>query len=324
MDIYGVAILVKHNNSAQLSIDVVYLEPWQEKGNAMTLWRHYLYYGFDKAYRQLSDSFHCFESDDCTYGLCFACPKDAKSFHDKVKQKAAQELQRRDGRKRVGLKGLLGFSSSSDKTTTKKQLTIDDMSDPTDFQHLIHIGFNPMTGAFEPHNVPPEWAELFRKAGLDNDDLRDRSTATYVAKFVTENYPQENSSVTDTNVPKTVTATDHMLAHDPQPEIDESEATGSAPLPEVPSDRANLMDSIRKSTIQTLKPVSRSLPGQETITTNASSSRGPAAGGDVMAAMLAKALAERNQKVAGIHHISIGIHSFIDSNLLDSDNEADW
>lgn len=279
-----------------MSIDFVYYEPWQEKGNAVILWRHYLYYDFHKSYKKLGKSFHCFESEDCLYGISFADQKDADSFYDAVIRKAAKECVKTKAK--GGLKSLLGFRSSSGgsiakkKTSGPKKLTIEDMSDPVEFQHLIHIGFNPVTGAFEPHNVPSEWAEFFEKAGLSKRDLEDTKTATYVAKFVNEKV-MDASSINDNPRP----LSQRSMAPPPPPpptatpikREDDSEETDASNLPEVPSDRANLMDSIRNAGIGALKPAPKNSESSKPTPTSA--------GSDLMASMLAKALAERNQKV---------------------------
>lgn len=302
MDVYGAVTLVKDAESGLLSLDIVYYEPWQEKGDAVLLWRHYLYYNFHKNYKQLSKTFQCFESDDCLFGLNFVDPKDAETFYDAVIRKASKECVK--GKEKGGLKSLLGFGSSSvgsianKKKAGPKRLTIDDMSDPTEFQHLIHIGFNPVTGAFEPHNVPAEWAEFFEKAGLSKRDLEDKKTATIVAKFVQENVIDAAGKEDHVSPPP-----NRSMPPPPPPPpaaIQEEDSQGQSNLPEVPSDRANLMDSIRKAGLGNLKPVSKAASNE------ASKPAPAAAGSDLMASMLAKALAERNQKVVanGTHIVS--------------------
>lgn len=291
MDVYGAVTLVKDNQNGLLSLDIVYYEPWQVKGDAVLLWRHYLYYNFHKAFKQLSKTFYCFESDDCVFGLNFVDPKEAESFYDAVVRKAGKECVK--GKEKSGLKSLLGFGSSSGgsignkKKSGPKRLTIEDMSDPTEFQHLIHIGFNPVTGAFEPHNVPAEWAEFFEKAGLSKKDLEDKKTATYVAKFVQENVidavPSEPTAVPQPNM-------GHRVMPPPPPPPPANVPDEPSTLPPVPSDRANLMESIRSAGTAALKPAPKQAPSEKPAAS-------AAAGSDIMASMLAKALAERNQKV---------------------------
>ena len=292
MDIYGAVVLMKDKNNECLSIDVLYMEPWQEKGGAVPLWKHSLYYDFHKNYRKLSETFHCFEGDDCLFGLNFLDAKDAQNFQSAILKCSMKDCAK--GKEKAGksLKSLLGFGSSSGgaigtRNNNSKKLTVADMSDPSDFQHLIHIGFNPVTGAFEPHNVPPEWAEFFEKAGLTKKDLQEKQTATYVAKFVQDNVidarPSDHNSNQNANAPP---------VPPPPPsrsEMDQPEER-SQNIPEVPTERANLMDSIRKSGVQTLRPVSRE-------PSKANPKQSTPAGSDLMASMLAQALAERNQKV---------------------------
>lgn len=289
-DVYGAAMLVKDSKSS-LSIEIVYLEPWQEEGELQTLWRHALYFGFEKGFKQLDDQFYAFESDKCIYGLAFADAKEGKAFAAAV-AKHAPKMQKRLLKERSGSSfKLFGFASGGGKKGSgKKELTVDDMSDPTDFQHLMHIGFNPLTGAFEPHNVPPEWAALFAKAGLSSRDLQDRETATYVAKFVDSN-PAFSEPMAKTRA-----------APPPPPppkaapvEANVSDQSNSSNIPDVPAERMDLLASIRNASIQSLRPTEK----RETPSPSVSSTGGSS---DVMANMLAKALAERNQKVAAGTH----------------------
>ena len=301
MDVYGAVVLVKETDTNLLSLDMLYYEPWQERGQAVLLWRHYLYFDFHKNYKKLSDRFHCFESDDCLYGFLFIDEQDAESFYTAVVKKASKECVRARG----GFKAFFGFSSSGSNLSNNKKaqankpkkLTVDDMSDPTNFEHLIHIGFNPMTGAFEPHNVPPEWADFFEKAGLSSADLQDKKTATYVAHFVQDNVieprPRDNNGQSEESKPAPQLHQMKTAPPPPPPPPVEEQTQSESTLPAVPSDRANLMDSIRRSSVSVLKPV----PKEDSNQSQPVSSSQPA-GSDLMASMLAKALAERNQKVA--------------------------
>jgi hypothetical protein len=278
-------------------LNVLYYEPWQEKGEAILLWRHYLYYDFHKYYQKLNNHFHYFESDDCLYGLAFSDPKKADDFYDEVVRKAGKDCVKGKD-KGNGLKALLGLGSSDKKSASsstgqKKKLTVDDMSEPTAFQHLIHIGFNPLTGAFEPHNVPPEWAAFFEKAGLSKNDLEDKKTASYVAKFVQDNVIREDQlNATSTNTSNAMPKPPPAPSLPPVAQNEYQEQTlEKSTLPDVPNERANLMDSIRMAGLGSLKPVSKASPSDDPQPV-------AHAGSDLMASMLAKALAERNQKVA--------------------------
>lgn len=193
-------------------------------------------------------------------------------------------------------KSLLGLATKGKKGASKR-LTVDDMSDPTGFQHLIHIGFNPLTGAFEPHNIPPEWAIFFEKAGLAKKDLEDKQTANCVAQFVNENH-LTGAKATDQRTLQTPPPPPHPHFNSnsnsnshPHPPSPPPPPQPTSTLPSVPSDRANLMESIRKSSIQGLKAVPTQ-PRDELAPT-----KHQPAGSDLMASMLAKALADRKQKV---------------------------
>lgn len=214
--------------------------------------------------------------------------KEAKDFNSMLVRKCCKELKREAGR--PSLRQLLSLSAG-DKKKTGRKLSIDDMSDPTGFQHLIHIGFNPLTGAFEPRNVPPEWADFFRKAGLSANDLTDRSTAACVAQFVSASCDGGRAEPKAVPVPPAPPGPSCNAAG-ASPEDDAASTGASIPPPAVPADRADLMASIRSSRAHSLRPVAqKTSSGEQTDTAEA--------GSDLMASMLARALAERKQKTVG-------------------------
>ena len=51
-----------------------------------------------------------------------------------------------------------------------------EISAPTNFQHITHIGWDEANG-FQVNNLPPEWKELFKQAGVKKKDLQDADTA---------------------------------------------------------------------------------------------------------------------------------------------------
>lgn len=296
-NVYGSVTLVKDPRSGHLSLAMLYHEPWQVAGRAVLLWQHYLYYGFDKHYRALSSTFHSFPAPEGGHwGLSFADARQAKELMAALQRRSARALrpQPKNAPSSSGILGFFGLGKSASAETASrrqpgKRLTVHDMSDPRDFQHLVHIGFNPMTGTFEPHNVPPEWIELFEKAGLSGRDLEDKGTAKVVASFVNDNLTAVQSAVA--RAPPAGAQAAPPPPPVPQP-AEGPKASESAP--QVTPERANLLDSIRKSSVSALKKVPLQEDQQQQKPVAA-----PGQGTDLMASMLAKALAERKQKVAG-------------------------
>jgi len=61
------------------------------------------------------------------------------------------------------------------------------LSGPTNFRKIGHVGFNPETGGFVAQNLPPEWKELFKQAGVTEQEAADPETARYILKVIAQN-----------------------------------------------------------------------------------------------------------------------------------------
>ncbi len=206
----------------------------------------------------------------------------------------------------------------------------EDIGDPTDFRHLSHIGFNPRTGAFDVKNIPAEWGAIFRKAGVTQEQLESADTARFIADFCRKN-ARDNGGKTATNRKKAPvpppkrsgksappppppkkgyrpmedTTTHKGDANDASslddaPAMASREASTRNPLPM--DNRADLLASIRGGA--KLKSASGSTTSLGTTAATSGSdsiSAAPPSGedqGDLMAGMLAKALAARNRRLA--------------------------
>jgi hypothetical protein len=63
-------------------------------------------------------------------------------------------------------------------------------SAPTNFSHITHVGWTP-SGGFDVRNIPDQWKEIFRKAGITADELSNPETAAMLYNKVKE-YEQAN------------------------------------------------------------------------------------------------------------------------------------
>lgn len=225
--------------------------------------------------------------------------------------------------------------------STPSELTADDIGDPTDFQHLAHIGFNAQTGAFDVQNIPAEWRSIFQKAGVTREQLENKETAGFIADFVKNSGSGKPTGMEGPGggCPVPAPAAVKRTKGPPPPPPAKSFAKGPPPAPpsrsprpvaqpviKVPSShraaegssldgqptpakgeppmdagRAQLLASIRSADHdKILKPVERT---NSTGSITSTSSLPPSGGAgedqsDIMASMLAKALAARNKKLA--------------------------
>ena len=132
-------------------------------------------------YFREGDSFHSFEGDCGIYGILFASSKESEEFFEAVTEQLRKTVGTGQQASKAGKKAKSIFraflfkrkaSSSeasdvngadsealnkSDVPNVKKEekkkagngLTRDDVSEPRDFKHLSHIGFNPEKGTFD-------------------------------------------------------------------------------------------------------------------------------------------------------------------------------
>lgn len=84
--------------------------------------------------------------------------------------------------------GKFGMGKQAEKQKKKKKkdkknkLTKEDIGLPTNFQHLQHVGWDPVSG-FDV-NVDDTMRDFFKLAGVSQSDLQDESTRTYIYQFI--------------------------------------------------------------------------------------------------------------------------------------------
>lgn len=66
----------------------------------------------------------------------------------------------------------------------RKKINKSDISGPSNFQHLAHVGWDPNTGAFDSNNIDAAWKKLFDTVGVSDTDLKDEKTAKFIYEFV--------------------------------------------------------------------------------------------------------------------------------------------
>ncbi|PJF17780.1 PAK-box/P21-Rho-binding domain-containing protein [Paramicrosporidium saccamoebae] len=326
----GALVLLKDRTLGGLFFRLVHLD------NARIVWEHEVCFDFE--YRLDCDFFHSFESDDGRQiGLLFADEKEAADFAQVVYQKSEilQLSSRRSGDNSPSREGSIKsvtdkesggffglFRSKKDKRRSS-ELTANDIGDPTEFRHLAHIGFNASTGAFDVQNIPAEWKAIFQKAGVTTEQLENKDTAGFIADFVKQmdgpgkSSSQQSFKTRNKGPPPPPPAKSIKGPAPPPPTRSRPETRQESPMlntqrevpmPEegllnpkptpqaVPMDagRANLLASIRNTDKQQLRAVERSNSTNSLNTPSVASDDQS----DIMASMLAKALAERNRKLA--------------------------
>ncbi|CAG8629617.1 4530_t:CDS:2, partial [Scutellospora calospora] len=118
------------------------------------LWEQELYKDFQ--YNEERPFFHTFCTDDYYAAFSFASETEAKNFCKKVinREKLADKAKKNQKNSKSG-----GIFSNNKKKNKIDKATI---SQPSDFRHLGHIGFNPDTG-YDVQNIDPSWRGLFEQ-----------------------------------------------------------------------------------------------------------------------------------------------------------------
>ncbi|XP_078597603.1 LOW QUALITY PROTEIN: actin nucleation-promoting factor WAS-like [Branchiostoma floridae x Branchiostoma japonicum] len=199
----GVACFVKDNPKRSYFIRVYDVK------KCVLIWEQELYNQFK--YNTAAPYFHTFATDDCQAGLNFADEREAQRFKRTIEEKIRQKQQKKQEKKRQAPsvpvptpqhmkvadvrpdpsdnmalskrkqdKGTIKGDKKKDK---KKKLTKADISTPTNFQHISHVGWDPNTG-FDMTSMDPDLKSLFEQAGISQDLLKDKETSKFIYDFI--------------------------------------------------------------------------------------------------------------------------------------------
>ncbi|RWS09452.1 neural Wiskott-Aldrich syndrome protein-like protein [Dinothrombium tinctorium] len=180
------------------------------------VWQQEIYTTFE--YKTPREYFHTFEADDCMAGLNFANEREADFFREAVEKKLREREQRRlekrirnqQNNNGVPLQPIhssnilpnptvspLSQNSFASKRNYEKnkgkkdkkrknKLRKEDISQPTDFKHITHIGWDPVTG-FDKTISYGNLQEFFKLANVSDKELEDEETRTFIYDFIHQN-----------------------------------------------------------------------------------------------------------------------------------------
>jgi len=205
----GVVCLVKDNPKRSYFIRVLDMD------RKVVVFDQEIYNQF--RYRSPRPYFHTFEAEDGQIGLNFADENEAANFQMAIENKLTERRLRRERRmasKRQSLNGLQApvpvgppsqqqsvppmpqpvqqvhvpahvyFNRPQDGKKKKKgKLRKEDISLPTNFQHISHVGWDPNKG-FDLENVDPKLKQFFSKAGVSERELQDKDTRDFIYDFI--------------------------------------------------------------------------------------------------------------------------------------------
>ncbi|EDV27225.1 uncharacterized protein TRIADDRAFT_54960 [Trichoplax adhaerens] len=196
----GVLCLVK-----DYAVKSYFLRVYSPVGKTL-LWEQEIYLNFQ--YKKSTEYFHTFQAHDCTAGFNFADTDEAASFYltltNKLKLKkeknatVSRSKQKNKHQQPISNKPLdtyvrkdsaqvksLNLSHNKRRPRDKggKKLTKLDISQPTEFRHLKHVGWDENSKSLV-EEVSEEWKDLYSSIGLTTADLHDENIMQMVHKVV--------------------------------------------------------------------------------------------------------------------------------------------
>ena len=179
------------------------------------IWEQEIYNQFK--YKTPREYFHTFEADDVQTGLNFASEDEAIKFKNAVEQKLLEkQLKKMEKKKQQGSgnaqsqqsqqpttpsvisnqaqspvpqieikagSNTIGKNKGGGKKDKKKKLTKEDISTPTAFRHVSHVGWDPTKG-FDMNNLDTDMKTLFEQVGINNATDIDKETVDFIYDFV--------------------------------------------------------------------------------------------------------------------------------------------
>lgn len=238
----GVACFVKDNTKRSYFIKVYDIDKQNQQ-----LWEQEIYTEFK--YLTPKSKFHTFEAEKCRTGLNFADEQEANKFQQSIQERLRLRTER--DRKRTqsmlmdnnnknqnnannnaptvtgvlaNLTSSQNVNSNQDKSNSsnnrhrnkgkdrKRNLTKADIGEPTNFQHVQHVGWDPNTG-FDLSNadydaMDTHLKKLFDTAGITKQQLQDAATRKYIYEVMDKNGFTDifNQMVQEEDFPDTDTA----------------------------------------------------------------------------------------------------------------------
>eukprot|EP00768_Dysnectes_brevis_P003087 gnl/Dysnectes_brevis/222_a253_6603.p1 GENE.gnl/Dysnectes_brevis/222_a253_6603~~gnl/Dysnectes_brevis/222_a253_6603.p1 ORF type:complete len:190 (+),score=73.66 gnl/Dysnectes_brevis/222_a253_6603:68-637(+) len=139
-----------------------------------------------------------------------------------------------------------------------------EIGDPTDFHRQGHIGFNQTTTEFELENMSSAWADLFVRAGVSPEDLKDKETVSRIMSLLIALGPEGLKNIPSSSpaAPEIDMGDDMGLGLEaPAPEPTEAPAP-PPPRPAIPSDLAAAIRGHSKTKLKKVEPKTLPDPSQ--------------------------------------------------------------
>ncbi|XP_011057484.1 PREDICTED: neural Wiskott-Aldrich syndrome protein isoform X3 [Acromyrmex echinatior] len=159
------------------------------------IWEHEIYNSMD--YKAPMSYFHTFEAEDCMAAFNFASETEAITLRNILLGKLNAKRQRRQERKAKEMQVGVNRSASSSsmyknkkkksEQDLKRKLTKDDISLPSNFRHVAHLGWDVNNKGLELDSVDLQLQQFFNNAGVSEYELQDKGTRKFIYDFIERN-----------------------------------------------------------------------------------------------------------------------------------------
>lgn len=166
---------------------------------------------------------------------------------------------------------LVTKSDNSHGKLKKRPLTKEDISTPTNFQHVQHIGWNAQTNHFETTNLDPKLLNFLQYAGVSHDQLKDKKTVKFIYKFLNENGGMDRAIAEFENPPAKPLAPPVVSHNQPTANIQSHRSqqlnplannnnTSYNPIPDVKNSGSSFIHQSPPGNFSSRKPAAPSVP----------------------------------------------------------------
>ncbi|XP_050510456.1 actin nucleation-promoting factor WASL-like isoform X1 [Diabrotica virgifera virgifera] len=212
------------------------------------LWEHEMYNHMD--YIEATPFFHMFEGENCHVAFNFASIQDARDLRIVVNQKVNARKKREDKKNKVISQSQtlpppttqLNFNNyrktldpASQQAKRRRNITKADIGIPRDFKHISHVGWD-STHGFDVNTEDESLKAFFKKAGVSEQQLQDKSTRDFIYDYINRNGGRE--AIEQTN--KTIDTNTAPPAVPPRgPPVSRPSHFRNAPPPPIPNKTPN-------------------------------------------------------------------------------------
>jgi len=182
----GALVVVSDFNANNYFIKILNVD------NGSVQWEHEFYENLN--YQPLNGWLHSFESENGVVGFSFAEEQEAREFLETINTCKNTPLAKGGATggkpKKKNSNALKGFKKTLNKAkngvtklfkSEKEQIVV---GGPKNFRHASHIGWG--QEGFQITDLPDEWKNLFKKAGIKKSEIKDKETAQYILSVISD------------------------------------------------------------------------------------------------------------------------------------------